>query len=408
MFHVVVTKMRFPLSFSYLFIYGSCLTFFIYGITWLPFASEIRFIGLSLTAFFFAFKKNQKIFNLKFVSIALFIAITNIIFSIDMLVSFRAFFILIIVLAIEYMITRNVSIEDRLKVIFKVLRLFFLLSIFAYVLGDSRVSDNIFGNDSLLFGNAFGGVFESVNYFYFFLFIYQFVLLIQNNSFKKNFFDLFIIGIIYSIILIVFPQINRTFILSNFIFLYFYFFKEYFSVKFKLIISAILFAIVISAIQIESDLLTIYGIKIADILEYGIFGNRTILWNTSIEAMIDNNYIFYGNGLGNQKLMLANYDLTGFEGLHAHSTYFGVLLDFGLLPSILILGFIFFASIKNLLRYRDIYNIDLIPLFFGLMVFSIFDSIFIEGFNVGHFIIFTLFVFSGLLPKQKFLKNKLQ
>ena len=218
MFHVVVTKMRFPLSFSYLFIYGSCLTFFIYGITWLPFASEIRFIGLSLTAFFFAFKKNQKIFNLKFVSIALFIAITNIIFSIDMLVSFRAFFILIIVLAIEYMITRNVSIEDRLKVIFKVLRLFFLLSIFAYVLGDSRVSDNIFGNDSLLFGNAFGGVFESVNYFYFFLFIYQFVLLIQNNSFKKNFFDLFIIGIIYSIILIVFPQINRTFILSNFIF----------------------------------------------------------------------------------------------------------------------------------------------------------------------------------------------
>ncbi len=393
--------MRLPLSFNYFFLYGICFSLFIYGITWLPFSSAIRFIGLSFVAAFLAFNKNQQLFNLKFVSFILFIAVNNILFSLDMLVSYRSLLILIVVLAIEFMITRKVTIEERLKSICIVLRLFFVISILAYISGDSRVSDNIYGNDTLITGNAFSGVFESVNYFFFFLYVYQFLILIQKSSLKDKFFDIFIIILIYGIIFIVFLQINRTFILSNLVFIYFYLFKDYFTVTFKLIISFFILAIVISIIEIESDLLQIYGIKISDILEYGIFGNRTILWAASIDAIIDNNLIFYGNGLGNQKLMLSTYDLTGVEGLHAHSTYFGILLDFGVIPSLIILSYIFISSFNNLIKYRDIYKIDLFPFFFGLMVFSIFDSIFIEGFNSGHFIVFTLFVFSGLLPNHQ-------
>ena len=359
------------------------------GSTWLDYSSLFRFFGFLIVfpIAIYKFKLPKK--NLIILSILIFIFSLNLFFSINYSNSLYAFSLIILVLLNEYVFSRDLKISQKLLVIKNCLRIFMILSILAYLIGDNRVSDNIYGNDELSFGNAFSGVFESVNYFYLFFLIYISLLFLVKSpkiNFKYLNIDYFVILIITAIIVFKFQNINRAFILGLLIFFVSYYWTNKY-IKFLFFTSIIFSSIYFTVLDL--DFLSQYGIKTKDFLEYGIFGNRTSLWNTVFEIIGNLSYVFSGVGISNETLSLSSFNIIGFENLHAHNTYLTLFHEFGFLFGFILLFLILIISMRTVRN-----NKFLLPLSLIIIIFSFFDSLYMQGFNPSHIIFYSIFIFN--------------
>ena len=362
--------------------------FHVYGSTWLEYSSIIRFFGY-LLIFPLAISQFKISDNkLLLTSLLVIILLHNFIFSIDIINTSYVTLITILVLFNEYVFSKKLNVLNKLIIIRNCLRVFLIISMIFYLIGDSRVSDNIFGYDYLDYGNSFSGIFESVNYFFLFFLIYIAIFFLINrisSSSKKI--DLLITALIFLVVFLKFQNINRTFILGLFIFFTTFFWKYKFSriIFFSSIILSILFFSVLNL-----EILDQYGIKTKDFVQYGIFGNRTLLWQTIIDILNNGNYLFSGVGFSNEVENLNNLNIPGFENLHAHNTYLTLAHEFGIVFSLLLLIIVLYFSHKTIKRYNY-----LLPLFLVIVIFSFFDSLFIQGFNPAHIIFYSIFIFNN-------------
>jgi O-antigen ligase len=375
--------------------YFILLFFHTLGATWIPFSSTFRIFAFLIAFIYVIFKINK--YNFLFLFFIL-LFIVNFILSINHFNSIRSLIILIPVLYCEYYFSKSLNTYSRLISISSVLRLFTLASLFFYYLGDNRVIDNVYGVDGYYFGNQFSGIFESVNYFYFYFFIFISTNIILYKTYKYwSLLNIILIFLLSAIIILNFPSINRTFLLAFTFFLMTIFdnkiFKYFFYLTFFILI-------VFFFSNLEFEYLESFGFKTKDFIEYGIFGNRSDLWLGVLNIIKSNYYYLHGSGYGNEVESIKSLRLLDFDNLHAHNTYFSILLEFGVIPSLIIL-FIIFSKIYKVLKQHK----HLISLFISFFIFSFFDSVFKGGFNPGHFLFFTLFVFNGI-SKYKLIDEK--
>jgi len=380
-------------KFNFYFIF---LFFHTLGTTWLPYASFLRALIFLLGFIYIIF--NEKVFTRSlFLLLLLVLFLLNFIFSIDHFGSIRFFSILFPILLCEYYYSRLLNLYSRILSITNVLRVFIFISLLFYFFGDNRVIDNVFGDDGFDFGNQFSGVFESVNYFYFYFFIFisSNIILYKLSKFY-SLINIVLIILTSAILVLKFPTINRTFILASIFFFIMIFDNKLFK---SFIYLSLLCLIFVLSTNFEFEYLESYGLKTKDFVEYGFFGNRTEIWTGVINIVKSNSYYLYGAGYGNEVHTLNSLKLLDFQNLHAHNTYLSILLEFGLIPTFFILIYMFCIIFRNLSR-----NKILISLFGSFFIFSLFDSVFKSGFNPGHFLFFSLFIFQDYRHKL-FSKN---
>lgn len=288
-----------------------------------------------------------------------------------------------ILLTILVSIKEIYTTKEKFIILRTAMRILMILSIFAFMFFRNYAFDNIFGNDELSYGFQLTGIFSTANYFFMALVIFIFSLIATHKKYKDmiDFFDLLILMIIIGYI-ISYPLVNRTALIALAVLFIIYFPRMFF-------LSTILGLVVATTIQFElSDI-----IKIKDIVEHGIFGNRALLWDAALKSLNNDTTLFFGYGVGNEvnylNPIVGKY---GFKDLHAHSTIFSSIIELGLFKSLIFFSMIAILAAVSFSRDRDegknlkFFVVILIP-------FIIFDTTLLKSTNIL-FLPLLFFIFS--------------
>lgn len=297
-----------------------------------------------------------------------------------------------------YCARKQVDFEKSIFASLIVARILMLVSVFAVFFYPLGATSNIHGDISLQFGSQLRGAFNTVNYFYTFLPLYFFSLMfsIQLNLTKFNLVDATII-ILLLLAIFQYPLVNRTFLLSIFIFLIASFnYKK----RIHWLVMIILFlgsSFLFFYLSFELDSV----FKTVDFLEFGIFGNRTYIWYYALQSVLENKLYFHGAGIGVEKNMLGEYYIEKGNEMHAHSSLFSAIIELGLFTGsltilfLLSLGFINAVKIRRRLSVRaDIFLMVLLPFIF-------FDTSIQKPTNFLFPYFFLFFIFIGISKKHE-------
>lgn len=308
--------------------------------------------------------------------------------------TFKQLLILICVLPIATALYSQITLTEFYKDIFYTLQIFILISIGVVFIKVPTAFDNIYGDDLSTNFLQINGIFDSANYFYLIVNAYLVSLTgawtsISNRS---RAFSLVLI-VLLAFVIFQYPLTSRVFIIT----IIFCTLVRFVSIKFTIFITFVAGILTFTFIDVVMQSSDSEYFKIHDLLRYGMFGNRTILWEASISAIVNKELFMFGYGLGNDHMAFKNIDLVGFEGLHPHSVIFSGILEFGLISFSLlscIIAYVLYQKYIKIQNHKQKYQY--IAFVSMILISGIFDTVFLKATNP----LFAIFIF--------FLSSKVQ